>query len=223
MILGNGVSSDDNPKRPGSMSDVDRALHSRESRRSPALGVPIVNAATIAQIEELNEIETNLAAEADEFDEQFTPVQDVLTLARTSQDQNLVFALWRHSANQELRFRRTRNRSAETKLRRDIDDNAKAITDIHGAAGTNGKLGELRRRVDGLSSKAWWLFTALVGALGAAAVKLVIVVRAFDSVEALATHNAQQIQLLQAQVMTLQTALITRYRPAEEPGKATFP
>lgn len=105
----------------------------------------------------------------------------------------------------------------------------KRLTAIAGEDGDNGKVGVLQTRVDGLTSKAWWVISTALGGLVAAAVKLIIVVRAFDAVEAKAEHNAQQITLLQAQalqlqaqVQTLQAALNARYRnQLDQPDRMT--
>jgi len=171
----------------------------------------------------LAQLEADLIAEADEFDEQFTPVAEVLALANTARERDLVLALWQHSANQELRFRRQRKLSSEGALRRDTDANTKAITDIHGASGGNGKLGELRRRVDSLSKAAWWFVTAVIGGIGAAAVKLVMVVRAFDAVENTAQHNSARLLEQQARILRLETELLTRFRPADAPDRSNVP
>lgn len=210
----------DKPQRPGSMSGEDRELEAMKRRRSPALGVPILDAATVAELVELGKVEEDLEAEADAFDDQFTPVAELLALAKTADDRNLVIGLWKHSARQELRHRRIRNRSSEHQMRKEIDELQARAIDTCGKDGTNGKLGELRRRVDALTSKAWWLFTAFVGGIGAASVKLVIVVRAFDAVEATTQQNAARLLEQQARILRLETAAITRrYRPAIEPER----
>ena len=211
----------DEKKRPGVFaSDDERALASRRDRsRTPAQGVPIHTPAP----------------------EDFTPVGDVMPLAHDEATRILLARVWQHTANMEMRMLAALGQTENGRLRADLDattaridehlvDVCEAIADIHGKSGTNGKLGELRRRVDAWTSKMWWLVTVLVGALGTAAVKLVLVTRAFDAVEAKSTYAEQQVKVLQAQVMTLQAAVISRsvldgrvpgpsLVPATEPGK----
>jgi hypothetical protein len=222
--------SDDKKRPPGVFaSDDERAQLSRKDRqraRTQPEGHPV----EITQLARLTKIETELEEEADDFDEQFTPVREVLALARTPEDRAMVIGLWSHSANQELRFRRTRNRSSEQTFRKDLDRLEAAhntlverITDATGKGGDNGKLGELKRRVDAWTSKMWWFVTVLVGALGTAATKLVFVTRAFDAVEARSIASADQIKILQAQVMTLQAAALSRRSHRGEPGPTSEP
>lgn len=152
---------------------------------------------------------------------QFTPVTDLLDRIHDPEVRWSIRMVWEHTANVEMRLQAQIEASDAAKLEGDVSRIGDAITDIHGAKGTNGKLGELRRRVDEMSSRGKWLFCTFVGALGSAAVKLIIVVRAFDAVEHKADTAADQIKVLQAQVMTLQTALIARHpwpaHPAEGP------
>jgi hypothetical protein len=173
------------------MSDDARALIGRQQRRTPQGGVRVV-------------------VDPEEDRGQFTPVTDLLDRIHDPEVRWSIRMVWEHTANIEMRLAARIDASDAAQIADDVAKVSTAITDIHGAKGTNGKLGELRRRVDNLSSKAWWLFTAIVGGVGAALVKLVIVVRAFDAVEHKANASADQIKVLQAQVMTLQTALIAR-------------
>jgi hypothetical protein len=58
------------------------------------------------------------------------------------------------------------HRDARDRARpRDVGDLELAIVDIRGEAGTNGKLGALRERVDKAESRRWWAVTALAGAV----------------------------------------------------------
>ncbi len=207
-------------------SDDDRALK-RERQRATTRpeGVPIEVSVLAKQMEELGLIESAIASEADDYDDEFTPVSEILPIAKTPESRAIVIQLWKHSADQELRFRRTRNRSSEQQLRNDLDSliarvegHSERIVDATGKSGDNGKLGELRRRVDAWTSKLWWCVTAAVGAIGTAAIKLVLVTRAFDAVESRSLHNAEQVKILQAQVMTLQAAAISRRAHRAEPG-----
>jgi hypothetical protein len=161
----------------------------------------------------------------------FTPVSDVLPIAHDEAMRVLLARIWQHTANSEMRMLAAVNRTDAGQLRADFDDLEHAhnriverITDATGKSGDNGKLGELKRRVDAWTSKMWWGVTVLVGGLGAAAVKLVFVVRAFDAVEARSIASEQHIKLLQAQVMTLQAAALSRPRARHvEPGPTTEP
>ena len=200
------MTDDRKPRAP--TSDADRAIVGREHRRgdTPAGGVRVQS----------GEI-------GDDFDsEDYTPINDILALADSERERERTILYWRHIRNVEMRLRAVAG--ADVNITDHIAEDAEthrqiteALTDVHGKNGQNGKLGELKRRVDALSSKAWWLLTAFVGGLGAALVKVVIVTRAFDAVEAKANHAEQQIQILQAQVMALTTAALARprYRSTE--------
>ena len=210
--------------RPGSMSGEDRDLDALRRRReraaTPPLGVP-VDPDVLSLLGELGQIEHDLETEADEFDEQHTPIREILQLAGTSKEQAIVIALWRHTANQELRFRRARNRSSEGQMRRELDELKNRVTDISGKDGTNGKLGETKRRVDNIGKLGW----LVLGGIGAAAIKVVLMVRAFDAVEAQSLHNAQQILELSGRVLRLETEALRRHRfpPAEAPDRKDTP
>lgn len=209
-------------RRPGSMSGEDRDLEALKRRRvaTPPHGV-LVAPGVLELLGELTQLEQDLDAEADEFDEQFTPVKEVLALAQSTNEQAIVLALWRHTANQELRFRRTRNRSSEGQMRKELDELRDRVVDLSGKDGTNGKVGETRRRVDGLFKGAWWGATLLVGSIGTLVVKVILVVRTFDAVEARAEHNSQALLEMQARVLRLETEALRRHRfqPAEEPDR----
>ena len=212
--------SDSDGKRPGSMSDADRALVGRERRvATPIHGVPI----HVPHAED------------------FTPVTEVMALVDRIPDNetreligSIIAKTWRHTGNQEFCHNAAIERTDGAAIRAVLDDHVAAdaethreitesLADIQGKSGQNGKIGELRRRVDGLSSKAWWVLSAFVGGIGAAAIKLVMVVRAFDAVDARSEHNAAQLEILQAQVVTLQAALLARHRfpPAEAPERSS--
>lgn len=197
---------DDRPKRPGVFADDDeRATIGADRRRrvhTPAAGVPIH------------------APEPDDF----TPVGSVLPLAEDEGMRIMLAKIWQHTANSEMRLLAAISRTEGSTLRLELDELANAhnllverITDATGKSGDNGKLGELRRIVAEMKTRTWWLITFLLGALGTAAIKLVIVVRAFDAVEARSVANVDQIKILQAQVMTLQAAAISRGAHRERP------
>lgn len=188
----------DPPKRAPT-SDADRALVSR--RRTPHGGIPVVS----------------------EDRGQFTPVTDLLDRIHDPEVRWSIRMVWEHTANIEMRLQAQIDASDATKLEHDVGKVASAIVDLRGERGDNGKVGELRRQVAELRSRAWWLFTAFVGGLGAALIKVVVITRAFDAVEARSHTNADQIKVLQAQVMTLQTALIVRPRYRPEPPAESSP
>lgn len=209
------------------MSDEERATIGREHRdrvQAPPQGVPIH------------------ASEPDDF----TPVGDVMPLAHDEGARILLVRVWQHTANMEMRLLAALKQTDGGVLRAEVDSVSQrleqhlaevreAITDIHGASGTNGKLGELKRRVDGLeadtnrrvdglSSKAWKILTTMLGGIAVAVTKLVFVVRAFDAVEARALHSEQRVVLLEAQVLQIQQALLTRrYRTAPDPSPPAEP
>lgn len=207
------MANDRDKKRPGTMSGEDRdaAALARIRARidTPHGGVPI------------------LAIDSDDF----TPVGVAIehlekAIDLTDRERLLIELGWKHSANQEMRSRKRVELTEGGQLRAELDEvsrvvatHAERITDATGKSGDNGKLGELKRRVDAWTSKTWWLVTALLGALGTAAIKLVLVTRAFDAVESRSVANAEQLKILQAQVMTLQAAAISRgaRRSSEHP------
>lgn len=207
---------DDDRDKPGVFaSDDERALEGKRWQ-TPARGVPI-------HVPD---------------PEDFTPVGHVIDtlqqqIALTERERQIVGLVlkvsWNHSANQELRAQARHDTLDGGKLREEVDRIDTAITDIRGEKGDNGKLGELRRRVDSLTSLARSIVMLAVGGIGAAAIKLVMVTRAFDAVEAKATHAQDSIAdlrnhnaTLQSQVLTIQTALLTRrHRPAVEPGNGS--
>lgn len=215
---------DSRDKRPGTMSDEDRALEAMERRRrvqTPPHSVVI--------------------HEHDHDD--FTPVGVAIermekAIDLTDRERELLRLAWEHSANQEMRARKRVELTEGGQLRADIEtvaehvaDVKEAIIDIHGASGQNGKLGELKRRVDGLTTRIWSAIGSAVASLGAAAVLIWNTSGDYHDVKAAARAANDQIKILQAQVMTLQAAAISRgsrragglgataEQPAAEPGK----
>lgn len=204
---------DSRDKRPGTMSDEDRALAELERRRrviTPAHGVP-----------------------TDEFDEQPTPPPEDVNL--------LIRKLWplRHADNwltevsgdiQALKVRAEHLEKLAGGLT-EIGVVRERVVDISGKSGDNGKLGELKRRVDGLTTRIWSAIGSAVASLGAAAVLIWNTSGDYHDVKAAARAANDQIKILQAQVMTLQAAAISRgsrraggvgataEQPATEPGK----
>lgn len=152
-----------------------------------------------------------------EVPEQRSPQFDEETTPRPTSIRVAVDKLWAET------------REDVKKLDKRVDQHALRLVAIAGEDGDNGKVGVLKGRVDGLTSKAWWFVTLAIGGLAGAAVKLIIVVRAFDAVEARSEHNTQKIELLQAQalqlqaqVQTLQAALIARHRnDVDQPDRMT--
>lgn len=95
---------------------------------------------------------------------------------------------------------------------------------LSGEDGKNGAVGSATKRLDKYDSRIWWAVTFIIGAIGTAAIKLIVVVRAFDALDSQAQHNAEKILLLQAestrleaQILTLQQALLMRPRRAVDP------
>lgn len=200
-------------KRPGTQSDEDRALAELQRRRAqtPPGGVEV------------------------HAPEDRTPVTEVLDLADRMPDpeareilRDVAAKIWNHTTNQELRHRAAIQRTEASAIRDALDEHTaadtehhgevmRALADIHGASGQNGKLGELRRRVDSLSKAAWLLVSVAVGGLGAAAIKLVMVVRAFDAVEARGEATAaRQVELID-RVLRLETEALGRNRNRHSP------
>ena len=132
-------------KRPGSMSDDDRALAHR--RITPSSGVVV-----------------------GEFEQDFTPVQNIIDIIEerivlTERERLIVTLFWRHTANIELRARSRSDSQDTTRLRKDIDALELAIVDIRGEHGNNGKVGALKARVDQAESRRWQVVMFLAGLL----------------------------------------------------------
>ncbi|MGE0206015.1 MAG: hypothetical protein AB7E70_19445 [Hyphomicrobiaceae bacterium] len=202
-------------KRPGVFEDDEqRALREIERRRrvvTPAHGVPV-----------------------DEFDadQPTPPPHDVNDLIRK---------LWplRHAEDwlTEISEKlggldaRTENLEKLSGGLSEIGVLRERIVDATGKSGDNGKLGELKRRVDGLTTRIWSAIGSAVASLGAAAVLIWNTSGDYHDVKAAARAANDQIKILQAQVMTLQAAAISRgsrraggvgataEQPATEPGK----
>lgn len=134
-------------------SDDDRALEGLAARRdrdrknAPADGVPVVGHAA----------------------EDCTPVGHVLQLIERSElDEDDKRPLKRHVANMALRAARTEPefmRQQIDELDEKVEGLGKAIVDIRGEHGNNGKLGALKARVDQSESRKWAVLMALVGAV----------------------------------------------------------
>jgi hypothetical protein len=168
--------------------------------------------------------------------EDFTPVTAILEIADRVQDaetrelvRDIAAQIWQHTANMRMRTdaQYANSDAAEVEaLRVQVTELERRVVDISGKDGTNGKLGENRRRTDALSRAAWWLVCSIVGGIGAAAIKLVMVVRAFDAVEARSLHNAQQLLETTGRVLRLETEALRRshrFSPADAPDRKDTP
>lgn len=144
-------------KRPGTMTDDDRALIGREHRRASSQPA------------------------ADEFDDDHTPVGVIMERLEVEieiggslspRERRIIQAFGRHTANMEMRARQRRETGDTAALERRLDSVEKAIIDIRGEGGNNGKLGEQRRRLEKIEARRWWavtfLATTLVTVIGAA-------------------------------------------------------
>lgn len=202
--------TDDKPKRPGTFQgDIERSLAHRRVQ-TPSYGVPIHTP----------------------HPDDFTPVTEILSLADRIPDaesreliRDIAAKIWQHTANMRMRSdaQYAQSDAAEIEAIRDkLDDHETRIVDISGAKGDNGKLGETRRGLQSLTSKAWGALAGAVGMLVTIAVLLVKVTRAFDAVEARAEHNTDIAVVSNARILALESALLARrHVPAVEPGKET--
>jgi hypothetical protein len=128
-------------KRPGTMSDGDRALVGRS--RTPRGGVPV--------------------NEFTQSDDDFTPVGDVLAMTDDPELRDVITAIWRHTANVELRCRILSKQQDTTELAKRIDDVETTLVDLSGKSGNNGKVGALKERVDKTEARRWWVITFVAG------------------------------------------------------------
>jgi len=138
------------------MSGEDRDAAALVRRRSPALGVPVVEPQSIPVVDSF------------EGDDHLTPVAHVIerisrTFVPSERERTLIHLFWEHTANMEMRGRKRSDSSETSTLRKAIDALETAIVDIRGERGDNGKLGELKRRVDVAESRRWWAVTFLAG------------------------------------------------------------
>jgi hypothetical protein len=205
-------------KRPGTQSDEDRALAELQRRRvaTPVGGVPVDEfegdhrTPPPADIEELIHRLWPLRKMGDDI----TEVSTKVTRLEVRADGLEKMAGGLSEIGEHV--------AADAAVHTEI---VAKLTDIHGRSGDNGKLGELRRRVDALSKAAWLVVSVAVGGIGAAAVKLIMVVRAFDAVEARGeATSARQLELID-RVLRLETEALRRHRhiPAEAPDRKDTP
>lgn len=206
--------SDERKKRSGTQSDEDRALRELARRRSgntPPAGTPVVN---------------EQVAGGDEWAGQdFTPVGSVFDriadeMVLSDRERMILRLVWQHTANMEMRGRKRSDSQDTSLLAKRIDDLETRVVDMSGADGTNGKIGNLRKSVDGILSKGWWLITVLVGGIGAAAVKLIIVGRAYGELETKVENNTNRIQLIERATFLKSIPLLVDPAP---PGKDHTP
>lgn len=139
------------PKRPGTMSDEERALAAlerrrleRERREAPAFGMPIHVPA----------------------DEDFTPIGHVFErlaatmpgFELTERERQLLQVVWIHTANIELRSRQRLADSDCGQLAADFAEHREEFvqfkTDLTGASGNNGKFSILRKEVEEVRKRA---------------------------------------------------------------------
>lgn len=103
-------------------------------------------------------------AEFDPDERDFTPVSDVIerierTIVLDERDRLLIHLFWQHTANMTMRWSRTD--AAQTDAR--LDALERAVIDMRGERGDNGKIGEQRRRLDKIEARRWWALTFLAG------------------------------------------------------------
>lgn len=176
------MARDDEPTRRARShwGDEERASVGRDRRATPARGLEI----------------------ADPRDrDHHTPVTDLLALIdgldeiTPRQLKQIVRLVWEHTTNVELRsVQRIPDEQTTAETRREFRELQLELT---GKDGKNGKIGLLREAVDRLMSRAWWFFTVFVGGIGAAAVKLLIVGRAYGELDAQVNSNRARLQLIE--------------------------
>ncbi len=100
-----------------------------------------------------------------------------------------------------------------------------AIVDIRGESGSNGKLGNLRAELGNvrtaqttLGGRFWALAMALLGSIGAAAIKLVLIGRWLGALEAQVEANRAAAAQHATEIQALQSIAFSRHAPAS-PGK----
>lgn len=165
------------------MSDADRALLSRKHRQAPPLGVPI------SQLDELDE-----AAPLDP-----APNEEITT------PHDLELRFGQLSAKERYFAERMEEvRKAEAARNRKAQDTADKVLEAIGNVPPmarfqmlEGRLVDLEKDLAKFFGRLAWAFRLAVGAAGAAAIKLVLVIRAFDAVEARSEFNAARVQLLE--------------------------
>lgn len=163
----------------------------------------------------------------------FTPVRHVLDLISESHPElaPLISKIWEHTANVEMRLNaRLGDETAIENVNRQVseqqdeidmihqqfgdlrEDLARRFTDLTGQNGTNGKVGTIRTSLEKLHSRLWWGVTFIVGAIGGAGVKLVLIGKTYGEMEA-------EIKASQAQIQLLQSVVFKQSQSAPTPGK----
>lgn len=153
----------EDPKKPraGSMSGDDRdaaALKRQRAKTSP-VGVPI----HVPDPEDLTPV-TQVVARIEQ------------TMTLNEREQVLVHLLCEHMANNVMRHTQAVKQLDASKLREELNalnDEVEVLrtktevglADVRGERGDNGKLGELKRRVDQLEGRRWWLMTFIAGTI----------------------------------------------------------
>lgn len=177
-------SRDPPPKRPGTnpgvfRDDDERAAIGREHRTRNPRGVPIVSdGAVITPQDEASS---------------FTPIPpELLAMFDDPRWPEALQAIWEHTANMEMRALQRVGDHA------DVRRLAETLLEIAGRDGKNGRIGQLRKDVDSVLSRAWWFLTVLVGSAGAAIVKLVIVGQAYGELKTQVRTNREHIQLVES-------------------------
>ncbi|MGE3453695.1 MAG: hypothetical protein AB7O24_01150 [Kofleriaceae bacterium] len=141
--------------------------------------------------------------------------------------EQVMIATYRHVSNAFMALKTEAEDREPERLRQRIEILERAKVDIQGESGSNGRLGNLTKTVsaiaadvDKILSRAWWLFTLLVAGLGGAAVKLVVIGKAYGELETTVQNMKAQDERQSAEIVILHQQLQLRLNgPAEAPGK----
>lgn len=190
--------------------DLEGILARKERERSLPHGVPV------------------LTHESDPED--FTPVGDTLARVNDPEVQLAIAAIWRHTANIEMRLRARHEESDAAKTSARVNDLELALVDVRGESGTNGKLGNLRAELaeakanhTTLVNRFWKLVMLVLGGVGGAAAKLILISRAYGSLETQVEANRLELQQQQTEIQALQSLAFQRFGRHLMPEKDPTP
>lgn len=83
-------------------------------------------------------------------------------------------------------------------IRKLREDMIEGFTDLRGRNGDNGKIGEMRRSLDEINRRSWWVLTFIIGCIGGIAIKVFLAGVEYGSIKAsLNRLDEKQTELIQ--------------------------
>ncbi len=166
----------------------------------------------------------------DEFVDPFreiTGVTEIIEECEASPDDALQIIL-RHMTNRDLRFQQALKQRSSEELATRLNQLELQMRDVRGESGSNGKLGNVTALVKIISddvskitARAWAVFLILLGGVGAAAIKLVIVGKAYGDLETSVDSLNATVDRHQAEILLLRQS--RRFNLPASPEKEPAP